>query len=168
MYAGHLGIALLARGLDREEHLATLVGASIATDVVVAGLDLGGVAVPAGLSPHSIPGTLALGLAFGAVALAFTRSGRRAVFVGLVVLSHTLADYVTSTLPTWPGGPNIGLFVYRFPIADLVIECAVIFVGWWIYRSGLMAKARDSWATWAMLAVLLACQALFFEILAGA
>jgi hypothetical protein len=168
MYAGHLGIALLAKGLDWEEHLATLVGASIATDVVVAGFNLGGVAVPSGLSPHSIPGTLALGLAFGVIVLAFTRSGRRAAFVGLVVLSHTLADYVTSTLPTWPGGPNIGLFVYRFPIADLIIECAVIFIGWWIYRSGLVARARNSWATWAILTVLLACQALFFEILAGA
>jgi membrane-bound metal-dependent hydrolase YbcI (DUF457 family) len=168
MYAGHLGVALAARGLCREESLATLIVASIATDLVVAGLDIGGVDVPAGLSPHSIPGTLALGLVLGAIVLAFTRSGRRATFVGLVVLSHTLADYVTSYLPTWPDGPRVGLFLYRFPIADLVIECAVIFVGWWVYRRGLAAKVRNSWATWAMLAVLLACQVLFVDILVGA
>jgi hypothetical protein len=168
MYAGHLGVALAAKGLRREEHLATLIAASIATDLVVAGLDVGGVDVPAGLFPHSILGTLALGLALGVIVLAFTRSGRRAAFVGVVVLLHTLADYITSYLPTWPGGPMVGLFLYRFPIADLVIECAVIFAGWWVYRSGLAAKVRNSWATWAMLTVLLACQALFVDILAGA
>lgn len=168
MYAGHLGVALAAKGLRREEPLATLIVASIATDLIVAGLDIGGVDVPEGLSPHSIPGTLALGLAFGAIVFAFTRSGRRAAFVGLVVLLHTLADYVTSYIPTWPGGPRLGLFLYRFPIADLVIECAVILAGWWVYRRGLATEVRNSWATWAILTVLLACQALFVNILAGA
>jgi len=168
MYAGHLGVALAAKGLRREEHLATLIMASIATDLVVAGFDLGGVDIPAGFAPHSVPGTLALGLILGAIVFAFTRSGRRAVFVGLVVLSHTLVDYITSYLPTWPGGPRAGLFLYRFPIVDLVIECAVIFAGWWVYRRGLVPKVRNSWATWAMLTVLLACQALFAKILAGA
>jgi hypothetical protein len=167
MYAGHLGVALAAKGLRREEHLATLIMASIATDLIVAGLDVGGVDIPQYLSPHSIPGTLALALAFGAIVFAFTRSKRRAVFVGLVVLSHTLVDYVTSYLPTWPGGPRFGLYLYRFPIVDLVIECAVIFAGWWVYRRGLAPKARNSWATWTMLTVLLACQALFTRILAG-
>ena len=168
MYAGHLGVALAAKGLRREESLTTLIVASVVTDLIVAGFDIGGVNIPEGLSPHSIPGTLALGLAFAAIVFAFTRSGRRAAFVGLVVLLHTLADYVTSYLPTWPGGPRIGLFLYRFPIADLVIECTVIFVGWWLYRRGLAAKVRNSWATWAMLTVLLACQVLFVDILAGA
>jgi membrane-bound metal-dependent hydrolase YbcI (DUF457 family) len=168
VYAGHLGVALAAKGLRQEEPLATLIVASIATDLVVAGLDVGGLDIPTGLSPHSIPGTLALGLALGAIVLAFTRSGRRAAFLGLVVLLHTLVDYVTSYLPTWPSGPQVGLFLYRFPIADMVIECAVIFAGWWVYRRGLAAKVRNSWATWAMLTVLLACQALFVDILAGA
>jgi hypothetical protein len=168
MYAGHLGVALAAKGLRREEHLAVLIVASIATDLVVAGLDLGSVDILAGFAPHSIPGTLALGLVLGAIVFAFTCSGRRAAFVGLVVLSHTLADYITSYLPTWPGGPMVGLFLYRFPIADLMIECAVIFAGWWVYRRGFVPKMRNSWATWAMLTVLLACQALFTKILAGA
>ena len=168
MYAGHLGVALAAKGLRREESLATLAVASVVTDLIVAGFDIGGVNIPEGLSPHSIPGTLALGLVFGAIVFAFTRSGRRAAFVGLVVLSHTLVDYITSYLPTWPGGPRVGLFLYRFPIVDLVIECAVIFVGWWVYRRGLAAKVRNSWATWAMLTVLLVCQVLFVDILAGA
>jgi hypothetical protein len=141
--------------------------ASIATDLVVAGFDLGGVDVPESLAPHSILGTLALGVVLGVIVFAFTRSGRRAAFVGLLVLLHTLADYITSYLPTWPGGPRVGLFLYRFPIVDLVIECAVIFAGWWVYRRGLVLKARNSWATWAMLTVLLACQALFTNILAG-
>lgn len=168
MYAGHLGVALAAKGLRREEPLAVLVVASIATDLVVSGLALGGVGLPVILNPHSIPGTLALCLAFGAIVFAITRSGQRAVFVGLVVVFHTLADYVTSSLPSWPGGPQFGLYLYRFPIVDLVIECAVIFAGWWVYRRGLAAKARNSWATWAILAVLLACQALFVDILVGA
>jgi hypothetical protein len=168
MYAGHLGVALAAKGLRRDEPLAILIVASIATDLVVAGLDLVGVDVPADLSPHSVPGTAALGLALGSIVFACTRSARRAALVGSVVLLHTLADYVTSYMPTWPGGPKVGLFLYRFPIADLVIECIVIFAGWWVYRRGLAPKVRNSWATWAMLTVLLACQALFVNILMGA
>jgi hypothetical protein len=162
-----LGVALAAKGLRREEHLATLIVASIATDLIVSGLALGGVGLPVILNPHSISGTLLLGAVFGVIVFAATRSGRRAVFVGLVVLSHTLADYITSYLPTWPGGPKFGLYLYRYPIVDLVIECAVIFAGWWLYRRGLEPKVRNSWATWVMLTVLLACQALFARILAG-
>lgn len=168
MYAGHLGVALAAKGLRREEHLAMLIVASIATDLIVSGLALGGVGLPVILNPHSIPGTLILGVALGGIVLAITRRGRRAAFVGLVVLFHTLADYITSYLPTWPGGPRFGLYLYRYPTVDLVIECTVIFVGWWLYRRGLTPKVRNSWATWTMLTVLLVCQALFVDILAGA
>ena len=167
MYAGHLGVALAAKGVRREEPLATLIVASIVTDVIVSGRTLAGVALPPLLGPHSIPGTLALGLAVGLIVLAATRSGRRAVFVGSLVLQHTLADYITSSLPTWPGGPRFGLFLYRFPIVDLVIECAVILAGWGLYRRGLAPKARDSWATWAMLITLIVSQALFAGLLIG-
>jgi hypothetical protein len=165
VYAGHLGVALAAKGVRREEPLATLIAASIVTDLIVSGRTLARVGLPELLRPHSIPGTLALGLVLGIIVLVFTRSSRRAVFVGSLVPLHTLADYITSSLPTWPGGPRIGLFLYRFPIVDLVIECAVILAGWWLYRRGLAPKARNSWATWAMLITLIVCQALFCALL---
>jgi hypothetical protein len=107
-------------------------------------------------------------LLFGLVTFAFTRSGRRGLYVGSVVLLHTLADYVTSSLPTWPGGPRVGLSLYRYPIVDLVLESAVIIAGWWLYRRKLAAKTRNSWATWAMLASLIVCQALFSALLVNA
>lgn len=165
MYAGHLGVALAAKGLRREEPLATLVLASIVTDLIVSARTLAGVPIPALLGPHSVLGTLVLGLALGLVVFACARSPRRGVFVGSLVLLHTLADYVTSSLPTWPGGPRVGLFLYRYPIVDLVIECTVILIGWWLYHRGLGPKVRNSWATWVMLIVLIACQALFSALL---
>ena len=106
MYAGHFGVALAAKGACREEPLSTLVLASVATDLIVSGLDLAGVGLPSLLNPHSIPGTAVLCLTFGLVILLVTRSARRGAFVGSLVLLHTLADYVTSSLPTWPGGPR--------------------------------------------------------------
>ena len=168
MYAGHLGVALAAKGVRREEPLATLVLASVATDLIASGTGLAGVSLPRVLNPHSIPGTAVLCLLFGLITLALTRSSRRGLSVGSVVLLHTLADYVTSSLPTWPGGPRVGLFLYRYPIVDLVLECAVILAGWWLYRRGLAARVRNSWATWAMLVMLIVCQALFSALLMNA
>lgn len=165
MYAGHFGVALAAKGVRRQEPLATLVLASVATDLIVSGSDLAGVSLLGVLNPHSIPGTAVLCLLFGLITFALTRSGRRGLFVGSVVLLHTLADYVTSSLPTWPGGPRVGLFLYRYPIVDLAIESAVIFAGWWLYRRGLSATTRNSWATWAMLVMLVMCQAVFSALL---
>jgi hypothetical protein len=168
MYAGHFGVALAVKGVRREEPLATLVLASVVTDLIVSGTGLAGVSLPRVLNPHSIPGTAALCLAFGLITFALTRSGRRGLLIGSVVLLHTLADYVTSSLPTWPGGPRVGLFLYRYPAVDLVLECAVILAGWWLYRRGLAARARNSWATWAMLVMLIVCQALFSALLLNA
>ena len=147
------------------DHLATLILASVVTDLIVSVLSLAGVGLPAILNPHSTPGTLLLCLTLSLIVLAATRSGRRGAFVASVVLLHTLADHVTSSLPTWPGGPRVGLFLYRHPIVDLAIESAVIFAGWWLYRRGLSATTRDSWATWAMLVMLIVCQAVFSALL---
>ena len=63
MYAGHFGVALAVKGVRREEPLATLVLASVVTDLIVSGTGLAGVSLPRVLNPHSIPGTAALCLA---------------------------------------------------------------------------------------------------------
>jgi nitrate reductase gamma subunit len=69
-----------------------------------------------------------------------------------------LADYVTGLKPTWPGGPFIGLEVYRHPAVDFGIEAIVIVLGWMIYRRSLPADRRDSSPVNVMLFCLLLLQ----------
>jgi hypothetical protein len=75
-----------------------------------------------------------------------------------VVVSHVLLDYLTGIKPTWPGGPTIGLELYRYPILDLAAETAVIVFGWMVYRSSLPETPGTlRWST-VMLALLLLLQ----------
>jgi hypothetical protein len=168
MYAGHLGMALLTKGLRRDEPLSLLITASIVTDLAGAALDISGWKILAGLLLHTIPGTLSLGLVMRGLVFVVGRNGQRALLAGLLVLLHTLADYVTSYLPLWPNGPMVGLYLYRFPLADLLVEGGVVLAGWWVYRSRLSSGVRNSWATWMRPVLLILCQSLLAALLRNA
>lgn len=109
---------------------------------------------------HSF-GAIALLTLIATVAyLVVTRDLVGAAFVGALVVSHVLGDYVTGLKPTWSGGPLIGLQLYRHPAWDFVVEGVVILTGWLIYRASLSRERRSAHETWALLGVLLALQAL--------
>jgi hypothetical protein len=161
MYAGHIGIALGAKGLRREAPLWLLVLATQGCDWAQA---VACVAAPAGTSAmwsHSIPAALALGAVLALVAYGGTRSPGVALLVGAVTLSHAVADYVTGMKPTWPGGPVIGLDMYDHPLGDFIIETAVVYAGWLVYRRSLPTAApngRRRRLTWALVVVLVGLQ----------
>ena len=97
----------------------------------------------------------------GALAwVAATRDGTRAAAVGGAVFSHVLADLLTSRLPAWPGGPTVGLHLYRFDAVDVALEAAVVLVGWALYRRSLTPVQRRTWPVRAILVAVLAFQAL--------
>ncbi|MDQ6717099.1 MAG: metal-dependent hydrolase [Gemmatimonadota bacterium] len=158
MYVGHLGAALGGKRLAPSVALATLVFATYLPDWVDASLCLTGRYHDAQMYSHSIPAMIVLAIFAGATQL---RNAKRsaALVVAAVVISHVLLDYLTGIKPTWPGGPLIGLGMYRFPIADFALEAAVIVAGWLMYRGTVQAE-RGGWnSPTVMLGTLLLMQA---------
>jgi hypothetical protein len=77
------------------------------------------------------------------VAYQLTGDGSVAALTGVLTLSHVVADYVTGVKPTWPGGPMIGLDLYSLPLVDLIVEAAVLVVGWQVYRRSLPPESAQ-------------------------
>ncbi len=161
MYAGHVGVALGAKGFRSSLPLWVLIVASQLPDWADASLCLAGIrnATP-GMLSHSLPaiGILTLGCAF--IYFASTRDLTGTAFVAALVVSHALGDYVTGLKPTWSGGPMIGLRLYQHPVIDFLLEAAVIFAGWMIYRKSFPAERRSSRELFSILGLLLALQLL--------
>jgi hypothetical protein len=170
MYTGHLGIALGAKGIRPGVPLWAFVAASQACDWVDAAVWPFGHADPASgrwlvagdwtaqMVSHSLPSVAVIALVLCALYYAATRDGRGAWAVAGVAISHVLADYVTAEKPTWPGGPRVGLSLYRHSAADFVVEAAVVLSGWLLYRRSLPPGRSSSAAAWLMLSALVALQ----------
>lgn len=161
MFTGHLGLALGAHGMWPRVPLWALVVAALLPDLVNTAWQLTGRGDPGDLQSHA---WLPAGLAAAVMAIGYF-VGRRdrggaAVLAG-VVLSHLLADYVTSREPTWPGGPRIGLHWYRYDLLDFTVEGSVVILGWWLYRRQIPQVARRAWPLGVMLGALLLFQFLF-------
>jgi len=161
VYAGHVGIALGAKGLRSALPLWVLIIASQLPDWADATLCLAGVssATP-GMFSHSLPAIGALTLVGALVYFASSRDLAGAGIVASLVISHALGDYITGLKPTWSGGPMIGLRLYRHPEIDFVVEAIVILIGWMIYRASFPPEKRSSRDIFGMLGVLLALQLL--------
>lgn len=113
---------------------------------------------PSAMLSHSLPAIAVLGGAVALLYYAATRDLAGAGLVGLTVLSHAVADYATGLKPTWPGGPMIGLGLYREPGIDFVLEAVVMTVGWVIYRGSLDEARRRSSPVVLMLIMLILLQ----------
>ncbi|MGH7668900.1 MAG: metal-dependent hydrolase [Gemmatimonadaceae bacterium] len=134
MITGHLGLALGARAVDPEAPVSWLVVAAMAPDIADFGLAAFGICNPDGEYTHSLVAVVATALVLGAAAFWWSRRRRMALVIGALVVSHLLADYLTGTKALWIGGPVFGLNLYRWPLADLVLEAAVVTAGWWAGR----------------------------------
>ena len=161
MYMGHLGIALGARAARPSVPLWSLIIAALLPDLANAVWNLTPVGDRNDLLSHSIPAVLvlaAIACLIGALAL---RDWRGGALLGALVISHLLADYITSREAAWNGGPVIGAHLYLHHRWDFVVEGTVIVVGLALYRKSLLATERITWALYAMLAVLLGLQLCF-------
>lgn len=147
MYAGHIGIALGAKGIRGSIPLWVLVFATQLPDWADAGLCLAGIrtSVP-GIYSHSLPAIAALAVLAALVYYAGVRDGGGVAIVACVVITHMVADYVTGHKPLWPGGPVIGLDLYSYPRADFLLESFVICCGWLLYRQSLPNPRRRALA----------------------
>lgn len=158
MYMGHIGIGLGARKVAPETPLWLLLVAALLPDFVDS---VGGLTTWAHwfqAYSHTSAGIAVGAVAMGAVAWLIARSFIAALTGALLVVSHLLADFVTSRIQLWRNGPLVGLAVYNHHPLDFCVEGLVIIAGWWIYRSSLPREKRNHWALLTMLVVLLGFQ----------
>ncbi|MBA2707330.1 MAG: metal-dependent hydrolase [Gemmatimonadaceae bacterium] len=159
MYAGHIGIALGAKGLRDTVPLWVFVVASQLPDWTDAALCVASVRMPVfGMLSHSLPAVAVLAALAGSLTFAVNRQPFAAMLVAAVVISHVFADYVTGFKPTWPGGPLVGLGIYRQPAVDFAVEGTVIFGGWLLYRASFPEERRSSPRVTAVLVAAMAFQ----------
>ena len=139
MIVGHVGIAYGVRALDKREPgacvpLLWLLAAAVAPDLVDGVFALGKYCNPDGVLSHSLPAIAILAVLFGVGAFAHTRSATTAWIVAGMIVLHLPPDYVTGSKGLWPGGPVAGLYFYRLPWLDFLVEVPVIILGWRMLR----------------------------------
>jgi hypothetical protein len=159
MYGGHVGIALAGKGYRNAIPLWLLLLATQLPDWADAVACTSGTSSPPSeMLSHSLPAVAVLATVLALLYYVAARDTGSAAFVGLIVVSHMVADYATGLKPTWPGGPRIGLELYHRPAIDFALEAAVIVIGWLIYKRSLSPERRSSGTIKLMLACLLILQ----------
>lgn len=156
MYIGHIGAALAAKRLRPQIGLAVLLLATYTPDWIDAGFCLAGSPQP--MLSHSLPAVAVLALAGASAYGVAARDWTSAIVVAAMVMSHAILDYVTGYKPTWPGGPVIGLGLYGNPVADFIVEGAVIALGVALYARTLPSRRIFSADVLLMAGALLSMQ----------
>jgi hypothetical protein len=155
----HLGAAAAARSRWPRAPLLWLLVAAVAPDLLDVAYAIGGVCSPYGLYSHTVPAAALTGAVLGGVVFLITGSRVAGLVTAGVVLAHLPLDLVTGRKIYWPGGPLLGLALYRRPLLDFVVEVPLVLAGWWLLRR---SKAGPRWATIGVVALsLVGFQAVF-------
>lgn len=159
MYAGHVAVGISAKRWAPIIPLWLLIVASQLPDWIDVGVCAGRSSTPnPAMLSHSLPAIAVLAAGGAAAGRLVYGSWYLARLLAALVISHILGDYVTGLKPTWPGGPLLGMLLYSRPALDFMFESAVIFCGWWIYRTTFPQNVRNSLAVRAMLVGLITLQ----------
>jgi len=180
MFIGHFAVGLAAKRAAPRTSLGTLTLAAVFLDALWPLFLLLGVE-RADLKPgpnsflfldftyypisHSLLLALVWSALFGIVYLSRTKYAAGALWVGLLILSHWILDFIVHVpdLPLWPGGPRVGLGLWNYRAATIAIESAMFLGGLWIYATMTRPKNRVGkaalWAYAIVLAVLYATDA---------
>jgi hypothetical protein len=172
MFLAHFGVALAAKHVAPGPSLGTTVLAAQWADGIwplfmLLGLEHAriapGITEVTPLDFVSYPYTHSLVADIGWAALFAVAYGtlrkdwRGAGWLAALVLSLWVLDVVAHRpdMPTWPGGPKLGLGLWNSVAATLVVEAALFGAGVWIYVRS--ARARDALGNvllWAFVATL--------------
>jgi membrane-bound metal-dependent hydrolase YbcI (DUF457 family) len=158
MYIGHVGAALIAKRARASIGLVVLLVATYTPDLVDGGLCLAGHYSSKAMFSHSIPAVALFALVGFTIYGLKTRDWTAALVVAGVIVSHMVLDWITGHKPTWLGGPTIGLGLYTHPVADFIVEGALIVVGAILYGRTLPQRERPWIDVSIMLGALLALQ----------
>jgi membrane-bound metal-dependent hydrolase YbcI (DUF457 family) len=175
MFVGHYSAALAAKAAEPRAPLWTYVIGCQLLDVAWAGFIMTGVE-KARVDPslpgstlvlydmpftHSLPGALAWSVGGGLLArLALRVPWRAAVFVGLVVFSHWIADLLVHRpdLELWFGGPKAGFGLWNFPVAEQAVEIGLLAVAGVFWTAWRVRAGRKAWPAGFFLMFLVALQ----------
>jgi len=159
VFVGHLGLALAAKRAAPRASLGTLVAASSLVDLLWPLLLLAGVErvrIEPGPNPflvldfesypvsHGAALVLLWAAAFGAAVLWRSGDRRAAAVAAALVASHWVLDAISHRpdLPLWPGGPRVGLGLWRSVPAAVAVELALFLGGLAVYAAS--TRARDA------------------------
>jgi hypothetical protein len=177
MFVGHYGLALAAKRIAPRTSLGTLFLAAQLVDLVwpmflLAGIER--VRIVPHDNPflrlqfeyypwtHSLVTCLCWGLAAGVVYFLTRTDARSATIVGALVVSHWVLDFVTHVpdLAIYPGGPVVGLGLWRSFIGTVVVEALLFAVGGVMYAR--VTKPVDRTGRYAFLALVAFLAVIFF------
>ena len=165
MFIGHYGLALAAKRAAPRVSLGTSIAAAQLVDLIwpvllLVGLEHVSIVPNANpflrLSFDSYPWThsLLMGVVWAAVAgsayAALRGNSRGGVIVGLLVVSHWVLDWLTHLpdLPLYPGGPRVGLGLWRSFYGTMVVEAVIFAIGLVMYARA--TRAIDRTGRWAL------------------
>ena len=172
MFIGHYALALAAKRLAPRTSLGTLFAAPTLADLLWPLLLLLGWEqshVVPGPNPlltlwlddipwsHSLFTLIVWGAVFGFLYKRLGGDKRAAIVIGALVVSHWVLDFVTHRpdMPLYPGGPRVGLGLWNYPIATVIIETVMLGAGVASYLR--TTRARDGigrWGFWGLIVLL--------------
>ena len=158
MLIAHFGMALAAKRVAPRPSLGTAIMAAQWADglwpaFVLLGLEH--VEIRPGITKvtpldfvsypytHSLVADVGWAALFAAVYGTLRKDWRAASWLAALVLSHWVLDVLAHRpdMPTWPGGPKLGLGMWNSVSASLIAELALFGAGAWLYARS--ARARD-------------------------
>ena len=172
MFIGHLGVGLAAKRVAPGPSLGTaLLAAQWADGIwpVFVLLGLEHVEISPGITKvtpldfvsypwsHSLVADAGWAALFAVVYGALRRDWRGAGWLAALVMSHWVLDAIAHRpdMPTWPGGPKLGLGLWNSVAGTLVVEFALYGAGIWLYvRSTRARDALGSALFWIFIVVL--------------
>lgn len=159
MFAGHLGVALVAKRVEPQAPLWMLVAAALGLDLLwpillLAGLE--SVSIEPGntaFTPlsfdsypwsHSLVMTVVWATLIGLMVRSFGGNRRVATIVRMVIISHWFLDFLSHRpdMPLWPDGPLYGLGLWNSVPATLLIEGTFFLVAVYLYAKAFPARDR--------------------------
>jgi hypothetical protein len=171
MFLGHYAVAFASKRFAPRVSLGLLLTAALLLDLlwpVFVLLDLEQVRIEPGntaFTPlnfisypisHSLLATIGWASLFAGAYFLFTRQRVGTVVLWAGVVSHWILDFITHRpdLPVYPDGPVVGLGLWNFPMATVIVETFMYAVGVWMYLRVTRGKDRiGKWALWAFLIV---------------
>lgn len=140
-----------------ETHVAWLVTAAYAPDILDLLYATLGICNPSGLYSHTIPAVALSAVVLGGAALLIEDRPTCAIVVALVFL-HLPFDWPTGLKLTWPGGEIHGLGWYGFPLRDFALEALTIVAGFMLLLKAVPQRRKQLLLAGA---AILASQAVF-------